>query len=133
MLNIINLNIMPNFYILLIFIFFLIILLFFYYLKYYNIDYKYKDQFFYLKKNINNFNSDIFYRELELFIKKIISIKFRKPEILYLNTEFIIKTYNWKLINILKEISLITSDIDKINQNKYKKRLLNKLLKELKK
>lgn len=121
------------FYIIFWIIFFIILFLFFRYLSYKNLNIKYRDHFFYLKNNLKILESEIFYREVELFIKKVISIRFKKSEIYYLNTDFVVKTYNWKLIEILKEILKITSDIDKIHSRKIKKQILKKLLKELKK
>lgn len=121
------------FYIIFWIVIFIILFLFFRYLSYKNLNIKYRDHFFYLKNNLKILESEIFYREVELFIKKVISIRFKKSEIYYLNTDFVVKTYNWKLIEILKEILKITSDIDKIHSKKIKKQILKKLLKELKK
>lgn len=122
------------FYIIVWIVIFLILLIFYIkYLSYKKLNIKYRDHFLYLKNNLKKLESEIFYREVELFIKKVISIKFKKSEIYYLNTDFVVKTYNWNLIEILKEIQIITSNIDKIHLTKFKKSILKKLFKELKK
>lgn len=122
------------FYIIVWIVIFLILFIFYIkYLSYKKLNIKYRDHFLYLKNNLKKLESEIFYREVELFIKKVISIKFKKSEIYYLNTDFVVKTYNWNLIEILKEIQIITSNIDKIHLTKLKKSILKKLFKELKK
>lgn len=122
------------FYIIVWIVIFLILFIFYIkYLSYKKLNIKYRDHFLYLKNNLKKLESEIFYREVELFIKKVISIKFKKSEIYYLNTDFVVKTYNWNLIEILKEIQIITSNIDKIHLTKFKKSILKKLFKELKK
>lgn len=81
----------------------LIILLYFLYKifwKFWNIYKSYN----YILENLDEFSDELFYRELELFIKKVISIKFKKPEIYFLKPNLITKVYNWRIVVLLKEV-----------------------------
>lgn len=82
----------------------------------------------YILENIDNFTDELFYRELELFIKKVISIKFKKPEIYFLKPNLITKVYNWKIVTLLNEVDEFSKNVDL----KSNKKLKNKLLKDLK-
>ena len=64
---------------------------------------------------------------LELFIKKVISIKFKKPEIYFLKPNLITKVYNWKIVTLLKEVDEYSKNIDLKSNKKLKKKLLKDL------
>ncbi len=81
----------------------------------------------YILENIDNFTDELFYRELELFIKKVISIKFKKPEIYFLKPNLITKVYNWKIVTLLKEVDEYSKNIDLKSNKKLKKKLLKDL------
>ena len=107
----------------------LIILLYFLYKKYFTkkIPEIFIKNYNYILENIDNFTDELFYRELELFIKKVISIKFKKPEIYFLKPNLITKVYNWKIVTLLKEVDEYSKNIDLKSNKKLKKKLLKDL------
>lgn len=107
----------------------LIILLYFLYKNYFTkkIPEIFIKNYNYILENIDNFTDELFYRELELFIKKVISIKFKKPEIYFLKPNLITKVYNWKIVTLLKEVDEYSKNIDLKSNKKLKKKLLKDL------
>ena len=87
---------MTTFIIILFLIFFIFTLILLIYKKYFTkkIPEIFIKNYNYILENIDNFTDELFYRELELFIKKVISIKFKKPEIYFLKPNLITKVYN---------------------------------------
>lgn len=107
----------------------LIILWYFFYKKYYEIKVPeiFLKNYNFLVENLYEFSDELFYRELELFIKKVISIKFKKPEIYFLKPNLITKIYNWKIVVLLKEVDEFSKNADLITNKKLKKKLLKDL------
>lgn len=83
--------------------------------------------YLFLEKNLKNFNSTLFIRELQLFTKKVISVKFNKPQIYFTNPNLITKIYNWNIVNFLSKINSLDITLELSFKQK------NDLLKELKK
>lgn len=107
----------------------LIILLYFLYKNYFTkkIPEIFIKNYNYILENLDEFSDELFYRELELFIKKVISIKFKKPEIYFLKPNLITKVYNWKIVTLLKEVDEYSKNIDLKSNKKLKKKLLKDL------
>jgi len=116
-------------------------LVFFYFLlnHFFGIDYKLsvktksisndeiKKRFDYLVRNVENFDREIFYREVSLFLKILINKKFGDNRVFFMTLDEIQKTFKNPYNDILKEVYFLEFN-DKLEDNlKLRKEILKKI------